>query len=171
MRYIYLPYLLFLVVWLMPFYSNGQADKDAENGKPAIEPQHAFGVTAGYTNKIGLSYRYYINDFVVQISSQPKFEKNEYWQGETFFDVNAGITVSYRFFKLRRLNVYAFESTHTFLTGRTHDKTFYVNQGGGICFELLLGKHVAYNIFMGYAGLENFEKLSLMGEMALHYHF
>ncbi|MFO7791275.1 MAG: hypothetical protein R6V32_11980 [Bacteroidales bacterium] len=171
MRYNYLPYLLFLFVWLMPGHSNGQVATDAETVKPDIEPHHAFGITAGYTNNTGLSYRYYKNDFVVQISSKPKFAMNDYWHGEIFFDINAGVAVMYRFHKLRRLNVYAYETTHSFLTGRTHDKTFYVNQGGGICFEILFGKHVAYNIFMGYAALENFEKFSMMGEMALYYHF
>lgn len=150
--------------------------------------KHSFGVGAGFTTGLGLSYRYFPKKYGFQLNVAPYYEN----YGKDAF-VSGGLTILCNLSENRNNCVYAYLGNHYLYYSLREYKTDYVwdpitqqyiystsehtnkrtelNTGLGFGFEFNTKKRVTLNIMAGYAQYNSFEKLFFTGELALYYRF
>jgi hypothetical protein len=135
--------------------------------------KHALGFGAGFTTGYGLSYRFMPNKFGVQTNFAPY--KDKYRALFSF-----GITFLYKLIETNNINLFLYQGNHYFYRKEKYiyydqndsyqvDK--YFNNGLGIGIEFIILKRLSFNLMGGYAGFENFNKISFTGETGLYFRF
>ena len=154
-----------------------RAEKSYFNHKR--DSKHALGIAAGATTGLGLSYLYMPDRLCFQVAFVPYKDVDR-----TF--ISAGLTFIYRLREGEKLNFLLYQGNHfisrtetnyisnppnytTVSTGKTTTSGF--NNGVGIGFEFFLSESVSFNLMGGYAGYNNFERITITGEGALFYKF
>lgn len=176
---------IFLSVFLFTF--SFTAFSQIEERKPAAKApfkhnknsKHALGLAAGGTTGFGLSYLYMPDRLCFQVAFLPY--KDQY---STF--ISTGLTFIYRLREGEKLNFLLYQGNHfisrtetnytynpttstSVAGGKTTTSGF--NNGVGLGFEFFLSENVAFNLMGGYAGYNNFERITITGEGALFYKF
>jgi len=150
--------------------------------------KNSFGIGAGFTTGLGLSYRYFPKKFGFQLNVAPYYQD----YGKDAF-VSAGLTLlcnlaenrnncvyaylgnHYLYYSLKKSNTnYVWDpitSQYIYKTTENVDKRTELNTGIGFGFEFNTKKRVTLNIMAGYAQYNSFEKLFFTGELALYYRF
>ena len=179
-------FILVIVLILFSFSSFSQFEENSSSKKEAFrhntESQHALGLSVGGTTGFGLSYMFMPDRFCFQVAFLPY--KDQY---STF--ISAGLTIIYRLREGEKLNFLLYQGNH-FIT-RTESRINYTsptpngtvmaqsskvttsgfNNGVGFGFEFFLSESVSFNLMGGYAGYNNFERITITGEGALFYKF
>jgi len=136
--------------------------------------KHAVGVTVGFTIGSGLSYRYSVDKFGIQVSFLPLKEetRSRYTVGLSFFyklvqseKVDFFMYQGNQYLYKSDADIYSGENTKTDLIES------YLNNGIGVGIRFIILKRVGLDIMGGYAGYKNFSKISFSGEMGLHFLF
>jgi hypothetical protein len=159
------------------FVLSGQDNKKPEQNQ---QFKHALGIGAGWTTGYGLSYRYMIGQYGAQATFAPY--KDNY---TTQF--SAGLTFLINLIDAENANLFLYQGNHYFyskdeyyygsgvyIVGDNNNSAYvdqYLNIGFGIGIEFIILKRVSFNLMGGYAGYENFERISLTGETGLYYKF
>ena len=144
--------------------------------------KHALGVNMGFTTGYGITYRYYIEDFVLQTSFSPEIErKNEYL-------VNAALGVLYRIRSGDKINLYAYTSAY-YYRSKNHRRNYRgidiydilhpdasknnnsYNLGTGLSFEFIILERLSLNLMFGYAAYNNFDHLNMTAELGTFFVF
>jgi len=173
-----------LLIASFSFTSYSQVDENTSRSKSKsfvhkTNSKHALGVAAGGTTGFGLSYQYIPNQLSFQLAFFP-------YKDQSSSLISAGLTFIYRVREGEKLNFLLYQGNHfisqsqtaygwdpvnqiSIQTGTTTTSGF--NNGAGIGFEFFLSESVAFNLMAGYAGYNNFERITLTGEGALFYKF
>lgn len=138
---------------------------------------HSIGLAAGWTTGYGISYRFQPQKFGVQLTFAPYADRDT----KRF---STGLTFLYNLIKSRYTNLYLYQGNH-FL----YDSYSYIDydangnmfsrsvtnrhwfNGIGVGIEFIIAKRIGLNLMGGYAGFENFARLSVTGEAGLFYKF
>lgn len=151
--------------------------QEAEAPEATKPFKHYLGVGAGFTTGYGLSYRYWPGKFGIQANFAPI--KTEYEES-----VSAGITFLMKLVEAGHTNFFLYQGNHFHYyksdywyydewgnSIRDGQSDSYLNNGIGMGIEFIMLKRVSFNVMVGYASYENFERLSLTGETALYFRF
>ena len=160
-----------------------ESNTNRRNTKPRFEhkknSKHALGLAAGATTGFGLSYLYMPDKLCFQVAFVPY--KDQY---STF--ISAGLTFLYRLREGEKMNFLLYQGNHMLYREQTNytyppgsytgvaggkSSTLGFNNGVGIGFEFFLSESVSFNLLGGYAGYNNFERITVTGECALFYKF
>ena len=140
--------------------------------------KHAIGVTAGFTIGNGLSYRFSPNKFEAQVSFAPYKtpEESKYSLGLAFFYKLVETPTAILFVYQGNQYIYSEEMLYNWdetTQKETYDKSVdsYLNNGLGIGIRFVILKRVGLDIMGGYAGYQNFTRISFTGEFGLHFMF
>ncbi len=166
-----------IVLFCTCFMLSGQ---DNETSEQSQSFKHALGVGAGWTTGYGLSYRYFIDKCGIQATFAPYSDYNT-----TQF--SSGLTFLFYLINAENTNLFFYQGNHFFYSKDTYyygggmyisggdNNSEYVDQffnhGLGIGIEFLIANRVSFNLMGGYAGYENFDRISLTGETGLYYRF
>ena len=135
--------------------------------------KHALGFGAGFTTGYGLSYRFIPDKFGVQANFAPYLDKYR-------ASVSFGITFLYKLIETKNVNLFLYQGNHFYYHKEKYLDSYpndsyqvdkYFNDGLGIGIEFIILKRLSFNLMGGYAGLENFNRISFTGETGLYYKF
>ncbi len=173
MRRLFFQILLFFTCIIL----SGQ---DGEQLKQPREFKHSLGVGAGWTTGYGISYRYFFKKYGIQATFAPYSDHNT-----TQF--SSGLTFIIYLINAENTNLFFYQGNHFFyskdkyyygggmyISGGDYNSEYvdqFFNNGFGIGIEFLIVNRVSFNLMGGYAGYENFDKISLTGETGLYYRF
>ncbi|MGB1040361.1 MAG: hypothetical protein ACPGVD_05775 [Flavobacteriales bacterium] len=174
-----------ITILLMSYSGFSQIEEPGSrnNTKPKFEhkrnSRHALGLAAGATTGFGLSYLYMPSKLCFQVTFVP-------YKDQTSALYSAGLTFLYRLREGEKMNFLLYQGNHLISrteTNYTYNPTTYqsvasgkttntgFNNGIGIGFEFFLSESVSFNLMGGYAGYNNFERITVTGEGALFYKF
>ena len=178
-----LPLFFALNVFSISSYSQIEESDFRRSIRPSFEhnkdSKHALGIAAGATTGLGLSYLYMPDKLCFQVAFVP------YKDQQSAF-ISAGLTFIYRLKEGDKLNFLLYQGNHMIYTeetqysyspgtytgvpsGKTSELGF--NNGVGLGFEFFLSTNVSFNLMAGYAGYNNFKRITITGEGALFYKF
>ncbi len=142
--------------------------------------KHSLGLAAGFTTGYGLSYRFWPRKFGFQVTFAP-FNNDEISQ------YSAGLTFLFKLAETKNVNLFIYESNHYFYRQEFnyYDNYWYtdnssdqggpirrqINCGAGAGVEFLIGNRMSFNLMVGYAGYNGFDKVNLTGETGLYFRF
>lgn len=143
---------------------------------------NGLGMGAGFTTGYGIQYRHFFpNKFGVQGSFAPYKDDNE-------TIISLGLTLMYRLAETERTNFFLYQGTHYYYDKRKEFNYYYsgysydynsfsnkidnyFNVGAGIGIEISIFKRIGLNLMCGYAGYENFNTISMTGEIGTYFYF
>jgi hypothetical protein len=147
-----------------------------ENDKPVKEFKNEFGINAGFTTGVGLSYRHWFGNTGFQLTALP-IKTDDYAM------VSTGFSLLYSFHSAKYFRFYGYFGNHYIYT-KTKENYFFdssepavytekrrYNMGIGPGFAL--GKIVRINLQFGYGYYDILGEQNLIptGEMGLYYNF
>lgn len=173
-----------LIIASLNFSAYSQIDDNTQRSRSRSfvhkkDSKHALGIAAGATTGFGLSYQYMPNQLSFQLAFFP-------YKDQSSSLISAGLTFIYRLREGEKLNFLLYQGNHFISQSQTNygwdpvnqvsvetgkSTTSGFNNGVGIGFEFFLSESVAFNLMTGYAGYNNFERITLTGEGALFYKF
>ena len=170
---------LFLITFSILFIANTFAqDRDSI----LLQKNHEFGFHAGFTTGAGFSYRYWPNNYGLQITILPVKTEDQ-----TF--ISLGLTGLYSFYNSKRLRFFGYlgnnytvnnYSTTVYdnwdpINGSTTHKVFSRNKTYNIGFGpgFGFGSTVRFNLMLGYGFYDVFGKFNVYptGEVGLYFRF
>jgi hypothetical protein len=149
--------------------------------KPAVEIvsyKHSFGIGAGFTTGVGLSYRFAPKKLGFQINLGPTY--SDYGNN---VDASVGLTLLNKFHRGKYCNLYFYVASSLYYHkgldwvgdgwwgSYQKVETQKINSGIGLDFEFNTQKRIVLNVMVGYMQYNNFERLSPTVETALYYRF
>jgi len=177
--------LSIIIISLFIFSNDVKAQNTAANTSSEIEEKkgkskfrHALGVGAGFTTGYGLSYRLYKGKFGAQVNFAPF--KDSYTT-----NISTGLTFLFNLAETKHTSFYLYQGNHYRLHryqdyyNSSFGEPFYygmatehlLNVGAGIGLEMILFKHLSFNLMTGFATYNNFEELNMTAETGLYYRF
>jgi hypothetical protein len=122
-----------------------------------------FGIHAGFSTALGLSYRHWFSNNGVQLTFLPIFADDL-----TF--VSGGFTILHSFKESKYFRFYGYLGNHLLYNTEAEYETQY-NLGIGPGFAF--GKTVRFNLMVGYGLYDVFNRLNMLptGEMGLYFCF
>ena len=125
--------------------------------------KNEFGIHAGFTAGLGLSYRHWFNNNGVQLTFLPIFADDL-----TF--VSTGFSVLHSFKESKYFRFYGYLGNHLIYNTEADFETQY-NLGIGPGFAF--GKTVQFNLQVGYGLYDVFNRLNMLptGEIGLYFRF
>ncbi|MBN1415339.1 MAG: hypothetical protein JW973_09580 [Bacteroidales bacterium] len=161
-----------MIVSLSLTYVSGQNEKDF------VSKSNEFGIHAGATTGIGLSYRHWFDKVGFQLTALPiRTEKLTF--------ISAGATALYSFYDSKYVMVFGYLGGHYFMqendeeryndrigrfeTYPVEEESFSFGIGPGFAF----GRVVRFNLMVGYGFYDVFEKFNMFptAEIGLYYRF
>ncbi len=146
------------------------------NDGNVLKLAHEFGMHAGATTAVGISYRYWPTDFGVQLTALPIKTSNETW-------ISLGITGLYSFHESRTVHFFGYFGNnliidnHSSYTNPVYPyNTEYVNHSRyniGIGPGFAFGTRVRFNIMAGYGFYDVFGEFLIYptGEIGLYFRY
>ena len=130
---------------------------------------NSLGAAAGFTTGYGLSYRYWPKKFGVQVTFAPY--ANDYRSVTSF-----GVAFLLKAIETENVNFFVYQGNHLlfrkekyYLDGTTNSVDSY--NGIGIGIEFIIIKRISFNLMTGFAGMENFDHITITGETGLYFKF
>ena len=138
---------------------------------------HYLGIGAGFTTGVGLMYKYMYNNVGAEVSFLPR--KESYDDGYYDMSIHAGFTLLYTLQKSEYTNLFLYqgnyyryyESSTPYMTGAQKESKNYLNTGIGMGIGITALEHLHWNLMMGWASYNKFEKIHPTIETALFYKF
>jgi hypothetical protein len=151
--------LLCLAILLLLIFSLNAQEKPSDFETKANE----FGIHAGFTTGLGLSYRHWFNNNGVQLTFLPVFADDL-----TF--VSGGLTILHSFKENKYFRFYGYLGNHfIYNTEAEYEQQYNLGIGPGFSF----GKTVRFNLMVGYGLYDVFNRLNMLptGEIGLYFCF
>lgn len=145
-------------ILLMVFAVSAQEDSTGFEIK-----KNEFGIHAGFTTGLGLSYRHWFNNNGVQLTFLPIFADDL-----TF--VSGGFSVLHSFKESKYFQFYGYLGNHLlYNTDGVYELQYNLGIGPGFAF----GKTVRFNLQVGYGLYDVFNRLNMLptGEIGLYFRF
>jgi hypothetical protein len=154
--------ILFLIFPLLGFSQTDTLNQSWQTEQHEIHSlgKHGVGFASGLTTGVGLSYRHYFDKFRVQLTFGPVITSGE-------FIMSSGLGLMYELGKTEKTSFFLYQGSHLFYDS-SEVLTFF---GVGIGMEFIVFKQLSYNLMLGFAAWENFDRLLPTGEMGLYYRF
>ncbi|MEA1873793.1 MAG: hypothetical protein U9N51_05115 [Bacteroidota bacterium] len=154
--------ILFLIFPLLGFSQTDTLDQSGQTEQQEIHSlgKHGIGIAAGFTTGFGLSYRHYFDKFRVQLTFGPAITLDDFY-------ASVGLGLMYELGNSEKTSFYLYQGSHL-LYDSYETYAFF---GVGIGLEFVVFKQLSYNIMLGYAAWENFERFLPTGEMGFYYRF
>ena len=157
---------LFVAVLLLSLNTNAQKAVNDTNNSNVF--RHSVGAAAGFTTGYGLAYRVTKSNFGLQAAFAPL--KTKY---ESMY--SAGITFMYVIDKRQYTDLFLYQANHYFY--HSSDYSYYnqeksksqINTGLGIGMNFRLIDPFSFNMMIGYASYNSFNRLGLTVEASLFY--
>ena len=155
-------------------------EKVVKPEKEIVSYKHSFGLGAGFTTGVGLSYRFVPKKYGFQINVGPMYSN----YGDNI-NASFGLTLLDKLYEGKWCNMYLYLGNHLVyhrdklssydyaLNVNTQEiyETKKLNTGIGLGWEFYTQSSVVLNLMVGYAQYNNFEKLLPTAEVALYYRF
>lgn len=122
-----------------------------------------FGIHAGFTTGLGLSYRHWFNNNGVQLTFLPIFTDDL-----TF--ISGGVTLLHSFKENKYFRFYGYIGNHyIYNTESDNEQQYNLGIGPGFAF----GNTVRFNLMVGYGLYDVFNRLNMLptGEIGLYFCF
>ena len=156
--------ILFVVVLLLSLNTNAQKTETDNNSKFI----HSVGAAAGFTTGYGLAYKVSKDNFGLQAVFSPI--KTEH---ESMY--STGITFMYVIDKRKHTDLFLYQANHYYY--HSSDYSFYyedqvrsqINTGLGLGMSFNFIDPFSFNMMLGYASYDSFNKLGLSVEASLFY--
>lgn len=177
-----------VLLWIFSLTIMAQEQPNPEKLEIQKRYKHSFGIGAGFTTGLGVSYRYFPKKLGFQLNLAPYYEN----YGKEAF-ISAGLTFLYNLAENKYSAVYVYFGNHILHTSfeKTNEEYVYnpvtyqyeqvfehytkkrdiLNSGVGFGFEFSTTKRVTLNLMGGYAQYNTLERLFFTAEMALYYRF
>jgi len=153
-----------ILILFLTFLSTNVKSKSFETlDEIDLPSKHYFGMTAGFTTGIGLSYRYVPNKFGLQLAfSSFSISKTNYY--------STGLSFMYNLSTSETTRSFIYQANHLFSQNQKDSEFSYLlNNGLGFGVELFTDKRTVLNIMAGYAHYSRQNVIRLTGEIAFLY--
>ena len=159
--------ILSIAIIMLSFESKAQFDSEKLNSK------HSVGFALGATTGFGIAYKYSSNRWDVQLAFAPYKNEEEYL-------VSTGLTFMYTFVDSEKHDFFIYQGNHYLVLGETSRtlpypttgyKEEYLNHGLGFGVEFDFSNNFSMSFMTGYGAFDNFEIISMTGEINMYFNF
>ena len=134
-----------------------------ENPADFESKSNEFGIHAGFSTGLGLSYRHWFDNNGVQLTFLPVF-------ADDLSFVSGGLTYMHSFKESKYFRFYGYLGNHfIYNSDAENEQQYNIGVGPGFSF----GKTVRFNLMVGYGLYDVFNRLNMLptGEIGLYFCF